>query len=207
MKTFFLTTIILFFFACNTNSKKIENCPSEIAEKKYCDLYSDALWCFYASNSHGKFVYRDTSTKKNVVLKDILSADLSLYKWTEKSDTIEFVILTDKKYDLDNIEQKIRFNTFGFNKKTRKLIYRNVGGITENNSKITKGYVFYTGDNTYKVLDSAYKNNPNYSVDMRTFGLYPLNEQDSILIAVINSGRKDINVWLLDYAKQKGFVK
>ena len=72
---------------------------------------------------------------------------------------------------------------------------------------LANGYVFNKNDKVYNYIDSVYKNNPNHTADMRYYGLYPINEQDSILIVKLNSQRKRINPWLNNYAKQKGYIQ
>jgi|GEM_PF-5466895 len=204
MKIFFKIILIAICVSCSENSKVYlednQYCPQEIAEKKYCDLYNKAMWYFYASNSHNKFEYR-INWGKLITLEDVLSIELELYKWKEFNDTIEFTFVPAKKYELTFFYQRVKFGSFGFNKKNRKLIYK-VASQVHGKSFIERernGYIFYTGDRFALLVDSICKNSPS-GYSMRDLGIYPINEDDSILISKIKSGRNDINPWLINYA-------
>jgi len=171
-------------------------------------MYNEAKWCFYASNSHNKFQYTDTKTRKAVVLDDILSIDIKLFDnkdlhWKEFNDTIEFPLVPENKYDLYFFTQTGRFFIFGFSKQTRKLIYRKVDGVSYDLKKVN-GFIFNKDEETYRIVDSLFKSDSNNSnKTMRDFGIYPIDEQNEILINKIKSGRKDINPWLVNYVKNK----
>ena len=206
MKVFLIVLFIFFIFSCSEKKEVESNCPSEIEQKGYCDLFNEAKWCFYSSNSHGKFEYIDTSTHKRVSLTDVLPVDLQVTKYREFNDTIEFTFFPTNEHDLYSINQTQIFINFGFNKVTRNLIYRD-RGVYLNTSYKMNGYIFNSNDDTFKFIDSIYKNNRTLANDMRVYGLYPINEQDSILIAKLKSNRKDINPCLINYAKQKGYIQ
>lgn len=205
MKYLFYTIILVFICSCNKIYNCEKDCPEEIIEKRYCELFDEAKWCFYASNSFDSFEYKDTLTGKLIDLKDVLSIDLQ-YRLKEYNDTVEFNIWPTRKYNCFIFKQSNSFCLFGFDKKTKKLIYREKGN-TSGISKKTNGNIFYFGDKIYLMVDSAFKNSKFHAPDMREYGLYPIDEQNQILIDKIKSGRKDINQWLLDYARYKGYIK
>lgn len=194
MKKITVCLIALYLVSCRQSSDNenflFKDCPEIIKQYNLCDLYADAKWFFYLEN-----IYCRTMIDKDTLIyfPNMLSYDVKLENFLISNDSVIFQLKykrVEKVFDCDHR------NIMIYSKNDKEITNAIYGKIINNKLEVKK-FDYYCNRSEWIT---------NYFIEN---WVYWVNEKQKILIGLIRDKKNqdNINPWLIQYAKYKGYIK